>query len=462
MTIALYATESLSLESIAATLCGEGLDVRAIDAEEVRNIDLLGPEITKGVLIVPKHGAGAQTDWFRRLLGNDRKLIVCSVQTENEGYEKLKRVGATTIITPRSWSPPHVAERILGQLILDGDITPTSLGGLYGATQVMRGAYREISVMAPLSDPVLITGESGTGKELFAREIHNLSERPEKFLAVNCGMLRKDLIRSELFGHTKGAFTGADQTRQGLLLEAGHGTVFLDEIGELDSDAQASLLRVIEEKKVTRLGSNQPEPMHARIVLATNRDLEFESEAEKFRKDLFERIRGFTIELTPLRHRRADIPLLAEVFLNEFNTSEKRQVSIAPGTLDCLFAYHWPGNVRELRSAIRNAAAFAEANGFMSGLRLMQATQRRRSARAEGRGSSGASGKHYLRFDPRVYTWKKFSERALVGYFEALLAATGGNKKEAQRLSGLKTSQFYENLKTLAKLKEDEDSDEEI
>jgi len=453
MSIALHATESLSIESIAAALAAEGVDVRAIDAEGIRSINVFGPEISKGVLIVPKHGAGAQTAWFRRLLGDDRDLILCAVQPETEGYEKLRSVGATTIITPRSWSPQHVAERILGQLILDGDVTPSVYGSLFGATKLMRSVYEEISVIAPLDYPVLITGETGTGKELVAREIHNLSKRPDKYIEVNCGALNKDLAGSELFGHAKGAYTGADQPRQGLLVEAGRGTVFLDEIGELNLETQVFLLRVLEEKKVRRVGSNQSEPMHARVILATNRDLEFESDEGRFRQDLFERIRGFSIELAPLRQRHADIPLLVQKFLSEFNEKEERQVSIAPGTLDCLFNYHWPGNVRELRSAIRNAAVFADANGCMSALRLMQATQRRRSTR--GRGSSEI--KHQLGFDPRVDTWKKFWERAHVAYFQAVLEVAGGNKKEAQRLSGLGSSQFYENLKTLSKLSDDQE-----
>lgn len=458
MTIALYATGSLALESIAAALAAEGLPVHAIDVDEIRSIKVFGPEISKGVLIVDKHGAGAQTDWFRRLLGDDRELILCAVQPETEGYEKLRSVGATTIITPRSWAPDHVAERILGQLILDGDVTPSTCGSIYGASKLMRHAYQEISVIGPLDYPVLITGETGTGKDLFAQEIHNLSNRPDKFIPINCGALNKDLAGSELFGHTKGAYTGADQPRQGLLIEAGRGTVFLDEIGELDQQAQVFLLRVLEEKKVRRVGSNQSEPLHARIVLATNRDLELECEKGRFREDLFERIRGFTIELPALRYRRADIPLLVREFVNDFNRKEKRQVSIAPGTLDCLFKYHWPGNVRELRSAIHNAAVFADANGAISTLRLMQLIQRRRS----GKGDRPSGAKHQLGFDPRVDTWKKFSERAHVAYFQAVLDVAGGNKREALRLSGLGSSQFYENLKTLTKLLEDDDNVEHV
>jgi len=349
MTIALFAAESLPLQSVAASLVDAGLDVRAVAWDSLSVIQSLGPEINKGVLIVAKHGAGEPTAWVSRLLTKKRPLILCAPQPETEGYQLLKELGATEIITPRSWEPEHIAERILGQLILDGDVLPAACGNLRGANRAMRDLYRDMDVVAPLADPVLILGETGTGKELVARELHKLSQRPDKFLPINCGELSLELAGSDLFGHKKGSFTGATEARQGLLAEAGGGTIFLDEIGELDLKAQAILLRVLEEKKVRRLGSNQTEDVPARIVLATNRDLELECAEGRFRQDLFERIRGFTLELQPLRERRADIPLLVHHFLLEFNRETHRTVQLPSGAVDCLFAYEWFGNVRELR-----------------------------------------------------------------------------------------------------------------
>lgn len=451
MPIILFATESLSLKKVVAYLGDEGVDVRAVDDAAIKNIRSFEPDTSKAVLIVPRHGAGDPTDSFRRLLGKDRQLILCTPQPDSNGFEMLKKVGATEIITPRSWAPEHIAERVLAQLILDGDVTPSACGNLHGATRDMRDAYAEMAVISPLDDPVLITGETGTGKELFAREIHNLSKRSDNFLAINCAELSVELAGSDLFGHKKGSFTGATDAREGLLAAAGRGTVFLDEIGELDLKAQAKLLRVLEDKKVRRIGSNQTENVPARIVLATNRDLEFECEEGRFRQDLFERIRGFNLELKPLRERRSDIALLAEHFLAEFNQERDTTTQIAPGSIDCLFDYEWPGNVRELRAAIRRAAAFAGNDGFVSWWHLNQAT-RRSSKQTRTTGTTiPANAKYSVRFNPKVDTWKEFSARAQSVYFQTLLEVTGGDKKEARELSGLGTSQFYERLKAILK-----------
>ena len=460
MSIAFYATELLSPDTLGKALVQEGIDALALDAQAIRNIETFEPGISKAVLIVPKHGAGDPTAWFRRLLGTQRDLIVCTTQPVAEGNDTLIEVGATTVIAPRSWALEHVVERILAQLILDGDVTPSTCGSLRGGTREMREAYAEMAVIAPLSDPVLILGETGTGKELFAREIHNLSRRSDKFVAINCGDLSLELASSDLFGHKKGSFTGAADTRQGLLAEAGRGTVFLDEIGELDLKAQAKLLRVLEEKTVRRVGSNQSEEVPARIVLATNRDLEFECEEGKFRQDLFERIRGFTLELKPLRERRADIPLLVQQFLAEWNREHETKVQIPPGALDGLFKYEWPGNVRELRAAVRLVAAHAGVDGYVSAWRLNQTTQRTRREKRAGAAPAGSLSNYYVAFNPRIDTWKEFSARALGAYFQALLDVTGGDKKEARHLSGLGTSQFYENLKAIRQASEKVDSKE--
>jgi DNA-binding NtrC family response regulator len=449
MSIGLFATESLPLGAVASLLRAEGFDARVISKDEIRNLHELDSEISKAVLLIPKHGAGDPAASFKPRLTRDRPLILCTPQPDPKGYETLTKVGAAAIITPRSWSAEHLAERILAQLILDGDVTPSACGPLRGATLVMREAYAEMEVIAPFSDPLLITGETGTGKELVASEIHRLSKRPPQlFMALNCGAQNKELIASELFGHQKGGFTGAVEARRGLIANAGDGTVFLDEIGELDLQSQASLLRVLEDKKVRRVGSNQIEDAPARVVLATNRDLQLECEAGRFRIDLFERIRGFTINLQPLRKRRADIPLLSEHLLTEFNRERKTKVKFPPGSLDSLFDYDWPGNVRELRAAIRLAAAFADADGFLNAWRLSEATRR---ARSGGSGKSTlANAKYYLVFDPEVDTWKTFSARAHKTYFQAALDAAGGNRKEARKLTALGSSQFYESLKTIS------------
>jgi DNA-binding NtrC family response regulator len=399
------------------------------------------------VLVIPKHGAGELTDIARRALGPARDLILCAPQPDNEDRRLLTSLGATQIITPRTWAAQDVAERVLAQLILDGDIQPNASGKVRGATQVMRKLYRDLALISPLPDPVLILGETGAGKELVAEEVHRLSNRRDKVVAINCGELSVDLAGSDLFGHKRGAFSGSTETRQGLIAEAGHGTVFLDEIGELDLRAQAFLLRVLEENKVRRVGANVAEEIHARFILATNRDLEVECEAGRFRQDLFERIRGFTMEVPPLRERRADIPLLVKFFVEQFNEETDRSLHVPDGAVDRLFNYDWVGNIRELRAAVRKAAAFADKDGAISAVQLLQATMRRRS-----RGPGAEAKEFAVTFDPKSDTWKDFLRRAQAIYFPAVLDAAGGNKDEARKLSGFSTSQFYEKLRELGLL----------
>jgi DNA-binding NtrC family response regulator len=300
--------------------------------------------------------------------------------------------------------------------------------------------YQHIQKVAPLSEPVLILGETGTGKELVAREIHNRSGRPtDRFLPINCAELSSDLLGSELFGHERGAFTNANQARIGLLSEAGEGTVFLDEIGDLDLNAQAKLLRVIENKEIRPVGSNKWLKFRARIVLATNRNLEENCAEAKFRKDLYERIRGFTLELPPLRERRADISLLAYHFVEEYDDQYGGKRKIPEGALECLFRHDWPGNVRELRSIIRKASAYADNSGRISTSILQDAVRGRDSIRP----------KHYIIFDPTTDTWRDLIKRVQEIYFRAVLAETHGDKEAAARISGLSRSHFYEKLKEL-------------
>lgn len=192
MPIALFAIDSGPLESIVSALSDEGLDVRAIDLDSTRGIKSLGPEISKGVLIIPKHGAGEPTEWISRLITSERRLILCAPKPDSEGYQLLKEMGATEIITPRTADPAHISERILAQLIVDGDVEEFTCGSLFGATTVMRDLYRRMTAFAELADPVLILGETGTGKELVAKEIHKLSKRPDTFLSINCGELSRE------------------------------------------------------------------------------------------------------------------------------------------------------------------------------------------------------------------------------------------------------------------------------
>jgi transcriptional regulator with PAS, ATPase and Fis domain len=209
---------------------------------------------------------------------------------------------------------------------------------------------------------VLLLGETGTGKELFAEAIHQASSRKGKpFVAVNCSAFTKELLESELFGHKAGAFTGAAKDKKGLFEEANGGTIFLDEMGELDLELQAKLLRVLELQQFLKVGDTKPTQVNVRILAATNRDLQAEVESNHFRSDLFYRLSVFQIVLPALRERKKDIPLLAGHFVQYFAAKVKKQVTgMSSGFIEKLEAYSWPGNIRELKNVIERAVILCD------------------------------------------------------------------------------------------------------
>jgi len=226
---------------------------------------------------------------------------------------------------------------------------------IVGRSAAMQTVYKSIGRVAQQNVTVLIRGESGTGKELVARAIYQHSSRKDgPFLAVNCAALPDSLLESELFGHEKGAFTGADQRRIGKFEQCNGGTFFLDEVGDMSLLLQAKMLRVLQQQQFERVGGNQTITTDVRVITATNRDLEQMVEAREFRADLYYRLSGFTIHLPPLRERTADIPLLLDHFLRTFSRSLGKEVSgISPQALDLLLKYPWPGNIRELQNIVR-------------------------------------------------------------------------------------------------------------
>jgi DNA-binding NtrC family response regulator len=233
-------------------------------------------------------------------------------------------------------------------------------GGIIGRAPEMDKLYRIIAKAAQSSHPVLILGESGTGKELVARSIHFSGPFQDKpFIPVDCGSLVPTLIESELFGYVKGAFTGAQQSKEGLLAIAEGGTVFLDEIGELPVDLQAKLLRAIQEKEIRPIGSTKRSSINVRILAATNRDLEQAVAQGTFRRDLYFRLNVLSLRIPPLRERRQDIPLLVEHFLERLNRSTGQTHSISDAAMKALLAYDWPGNVRQLENCLERGCALS-------------------------------------------------------------------------------------------------------
>jgi two-component system response regulator AtoC len=227
---------------------------------------------------------------------------------------------------------------------------------MIGMSPQMIDVYKIIARVASTNTTVLVQGESGSGKELVARAIHANSGRSgSPFVAVNCGALSETLLESELFGHVKGAFTGASHTRQGLFESANQGTVFLDEIGETSANMQTRLLRVIEEREVQRVGSMEKHPVDIRVIAASNRALQQLVSGGKFREDLYYRLNVVSIQVPPLRERLADLPLLFDYFLKRHSRRMGKTIAVHPEVLDMLSGYGWPGNVRELENVIERA-----------------------------------------------------------------------------------------------------------
>jgi two-component system response regulator HydG len=308
------------------------------------------------------------------------------------------------------------------------DSAPPGFAGLIGNSERMRRIHRLISKVAAQRHPVLIAGESGTGKELVARAIHTHGPwRDQPFVPVDCGALPPTLIESELFGHMKGAFTGATQSRQGLLATAGTGTVFLDEIGELPIELQSRLLRALQEHEVKPLGSNERTRLDARIVAATNQDLDAAMKRGTFRKDLFFRLNVVSIKLPPLRDRKDDIPLLVRHFLERFGNG-KSVTQVSDEVMGRLLNYEWPGNIRELENCIQRAVSlgsgtFVQMQDLPSS--LLYHLGRTPSSRQD------------------LTTLQALEQQAI----RQALRATGGDRLRAAKLLGIGKTTIYRKLK---------------
>ena len=292
---------------------------------------------------------------------------------------------------------------------------------LVGRSHAFIEVMKQVGRVAPTNLPVLLTGESGTGKELVASTIHQRSGRGDRtFVAVNCGAIPAELIEAELFGHVKGSFTGADRDRRGLWEEADGGTVFLDEITETTLSFQVKLLRVLQQGEIRRVGSNQTQKVNVRVIAASNRDVEGEVKAGRFRNDLFYRLNAVALTLPPLRERREDIPPLAQTFAERvFSLSPS--VRFAPEALNLLQRYDWPGNIRELENAVVRAAAMCDGT-----IRVKDLPERVRNHSQDG-------DQHLDAQSALPEDWTPLS--TVEGrYVTRVLSHTGGNKQAAARL----------------------------
>jgi DNA-binding NtrC family response regulator len=319
--------------------------------------------------------------------------------------------------------------RELREVLREGD----GFGELIGRSEVMRTLYRTIEKVAATDATVLVTGESGTGKELVARTLHRSSRRAERpFVAVNCAAIPETLIESELFGHEKGAFTGAHRRREGRFEEADGGTIFLDEIASMPLPLQATLLRVLQERRFSRVGGSGEVGCDVRVIAASNRDLPAMVAEDAFREDLFYRLNVVPIELPPLRDRMEDVPLLAAAFLDQASARHGIEVrSLPPDVLRLLMEHGWPGNVRELANAVERLVLLAE-NGRPSSEDLPTEMRRATAGRGDCPFSLPADG----------LVWEQVEKSMM----RQAMERAQGNRAAAARLMGLGYKAFLYRL----------------
>jgi DNA-binding NtrC family response regulator len=343
----------------------------ASDGEEaLRKVTSFRPAIIVSDLVMPRMGGHELLRTLKDQLSDITFLLLTAQGTIESAVEAIKDGAYDYLSNPQRL-------RILLQKAVERQETlrevrqlrrqlreQGSFGRIVGNSPGIRSLYRIIEQAAPTAASVLVWGDSGTGKELVAQTIHELSPRASfPFVAINCAAIPETLLESEIFGHEKGAFTGAHDRRTGVFELAHRGTLFLDEIAEMMPATQVKLLRVLQERTFRRLGGRQEQTVDVRVIAATNRDPVEAVRDGKLREDLYYRLNVFTVDLPPLRDRRADIPLLVQTFLNEFNTRNNKSVrAVDQEAMYLLERYPWPGNIRELRNVIERATILAEGD----------------------------------------------------------------------------------------------------
>ena len=352
-------------------------------------------------------------------------LIMTAYSSVDTAVEALKSGALDYLIKPLDFDKLQLtlSEALAHTRLSESPLAepPAAQFGMVGDSPAMRALLNNITLVAPSDATVLIHGESGTGKELVARALHASSARSRRPLVIlNCAALNESLLESELFGHEKGAFTGADKRREGRFVEADGGTLFLDEIGDISPLMQVRLLRAIQEREVQRVGSNQTLSVDVRLIAATHRDLAEEVSAGRFRQDLYYRLNVVTIDMPLLRHRREDIPQLARYFLQRYAERNRKAVQgFTPQAMDLLIHYAWPGNIRELENAVERAVVLLTGE-YISERELPLAIA----------GTPVADAPHG---DDSIQPLVEVEKEAIL----AALERTGGNKTEAARRLGI-------------------------
>ncbi len=433
--------DAASLRALAEWVRREGLSVRTAGTlEEARACLETPPDVVLIDLYLPD-GMGLELlDDLRQIPDSD--VVVITGQGSITSAVEAMRGGAVDYLT----KPIDLARlrRILQNVSRNADLRSEidalrgelrdlgRFGGMQGASAAMQVIYDQIERVAPTDTTVLITGETGTGKEVAARSIHRLSRRARMaFLPINCGAMPPTLIESEIFGHEKGSFTGAEGRHPGIFERADGGTLFLDEITEMPLELQVKLLRVLETGEVTRIGGTQSKSVNVRLVSATNRDPRRAVAEGKLREDLLYRLNVFPIEMPPLRARGDDVGLLAAGFLDALNRKGGTAKRFSPDAETKLKGHSWPGNVRELKNAVERAYIMSADRIEADDVPL-----ERRPATAP------IPDERHLTFE--VGTSLEESEKALI---LATLAHHGGNKREAAEVLGVSLKTLYNRLK---------------
>ena len=371
------------------------------------------------------------------------KILVLSGQSERDNIQHALGLGAVDFI-PKPADTALLRARLAHQhMILEAersaDTEPETGDGLLGDSRAMQSLREQVARFADTPFPVLIQGESGTGKELVAQSLHHRSERARQpFLTLNCAAFTTDLLEAQLFGHLKGAFTGATATRAGFFEDAGQGTLFLDEIGEFPLELQPKLLRVLENGEYYRIGETRPRRAEARVVAASNRDLLSEIRAGRFRHDLYHRLGVLTIEVPALRERGSDRLLLLEHF-RAFYAPKVRPFTLDEAASRRFQGYSFPGNVRELRNIVVRLGA--KYPGLEVGLTELEAELDSRSDLDDGTLSQLAAGG--FRLDDIMSSWEQ-------RYINAALKLSNGNLSEAARLLGINRTTLYSRIQRMS------------
>ncbi len=379
------------------------------------------------------------------LLGNIRKqnletdvIIMTAYGSVDDAIKCLRMGAADYILKPFDLDDLIIrATRLLNHQavrarceILEATCRQTHDKGLFGTSPAMQQVYSLIAQAAPTNATILITGESGTGKELAARAIHNASPRRDKpFVSINCAAIPEGLMESELFGHERGAFTGADQRRNGKFELADNGTLLLDELGDLPGQLQAKLLRVLQESQFERVGGSKSIRVDVRILACTSKDLQQEVAAGRFRHDLLYRLQVIPLRMPPLREHREDIDELCRGFLTEFNSRHDKSVRITTDTIECLKRYDFPGNTRELRNLMERASVLCRGPEITPADLPFELTH----------------SADQLTADLTLSTRLAVAEKA---FLQAALRQSNGNRTEAAQLLGISRKNLWEKMKS--------------